>query len=106
SVPAWVSDPSRCALSISRSPTASSSRRTAWLTAGCVRPTRVAAFEKLRSAATAAKTRRSSRFMAHHNLCLSNDKNYKFDCLTPALVSLPDADSLFRQGPDLRHDAA
>ena len=44
-------------------PAPSSSRRMAWLTAGCVRRSLRAAREKLRSAATVAKTRRSSNVM-------------------------------------------
>ncbi len=46
---------------MSRSPAAPSRRRIAWLTAGCVRRSFRAAREKLRSAATVTKTRRSSR---------------------------------------------
>ena len=47
----------------SRSPSSSSSRRTAWLTAGWVRCTLAAAREKLRSAATARNTCNSASSM-------------------------------------------
>jgi hypothetical protein len=57
--PASVSAPLREDRSNSRSPSSSSSRRTAWLTAGWVRCSFLAAFEKLRSSATARKALRS-----------------------------------------------
>ena len=60
SSPASVSVPSREDRSMRRSPVVSSRRRMAWLTAGWVRRSFLAAREKLRSAATVAKTRRSS----------------------------------------------
>src|SRR5262249_3367776 len=53
--PASVSVPFFDERSNSCSPSSSSSRRTAWLTAGCVRCTFAAAREKLRSWATARK---------------------------------------------------
>src|SRR5216683_1656445 len=54
--PASVSVPVFDDRSKSCSPSSTSSRRTAWLTAGCVRCTLAAAREKLRSCATARKT--------------------------------------------------
>jgi hypothetical protein len=51
--PAAVSEPSLAARSSSTSPTDSSSFRITWLIAGCVRCSRTAAREKLRSSATA-----------------------------------------------------
>ena len=54
-MPASVSLPSLAVRSNSRSPSSSSSRRTAWLTAGWVRWSRAAALEKLRSVATVTK---------------------------------------------------
>src|SRR2546422_10521838 len=53
--PASVSVPLFDDRSNSCSPSSTSSRRTAWLTAGCVRCTLAAAREKLRSCATARK---------------------------------------------------
>ena len=57
--PASVSVPLRDERSNSLSPSSSSRRRIAWLMAGCVRCSRLAAFEKLRSAATATKAFKS-----------------------------------------------
>src|SRR6266852_5084397 len=72
--PASVSVPVFDERSNSCSPSSTSSRRTAWLTAGCVRCTLAAAREKLRSCATArnilsaARSIRKNHYHGTHGL--------------------------------------
>ena len=81
--PASVSAPLRDDRSNSRSPSSSSRRRIAWLIAGWVRCSRLAAFEKLRSAATATKALRSWSCTAYHKNYSYKVKNYKLDVGRP-----------------------
>src|SRR5881392_1228440 len=71
--PASVSVPFFDDRSKSCSPSSSSRRRTAWLTAGCVRCTFAAAREKLRSWATARKILRAFRSMSRPGQLITSD---------------------------------
>src|SRR3989442_5667622 len=77
--PASVSVPVFDDRSNSCSPSSTSRRRTAWLTAGCVRCTLAAAREKLRSCATARKTFNALRSTGDYNRTLFFINNYHFD---------------------------
>src|SRR5215471_13840613 len=83
--PASVSVPFFDDRSKSCSPSSTSRRRTAWLTAGCVRCTLAAAREKLRSCATARKIFRAPRSTAGaaYNKSLFFVNHYHFDFSPP-----------------------